>query len=245
MTMDSARNNETLRRHFHAEILNGLDSNLENVMERLGVDPEIADQVKAEKKTTDKYNRLVEKVAELHEKKAASTSKSDKAQLETEIAKLNGQIRDLSDKLKNAPAERDSFWTDKLKGKAIQNTLASYEYPEDKPKDIQMELAQILLNRKLNENKLRIEYNADSDNISLKTESGLEFYKDNTPVSFKDFAANVLAENKLLKIPAAQPPVNNSHPTPSPSRITIPGGKTADASKFFAALDDIAADSKQ
>ena len=50
LTMDSARNNENLRRHYHAEILNGLDTNIESVMERFGVEQDIADAIRQEKK---------------------------------------------------------------------------------------------------------------------------------------------------------------------------------------------------
>lgn len=245
LTMDSARNNEQLRKHFHAEILNGLDFNIENVMERMGIDADIAEQVKQEKKTTEKYNRLLEKLNDLHARKAESSRKTDKTELENEISKLNGQIKELSTKLQTAPQERDAFWTDKLKSKAIQNLLTSYNYAGEKdiPKDVLIETASVLLNRKLNEAKVRLEYAPDQDSISLKTESGMDFYKDNSPVSFKSFADQVLAESKLLAIPGANnaPTPSNAQPAPAPQQIINAGGKSADTSKFFQALDDIAA----
>ena len=55
LTIDSARNNEGLRRHYHAEILNGLDNNLENTLERYSIDGDIAESIRSEKKTTEKY----------------------------------------------------------------------------------------------------------------------------------------------------------------------------------------------
>lgn len=244
MTMDSARNNETLRKHYHAEILNGLDTNIESIMERFNVETDIADAIRQEKRTTEKYNKLVEKLNDLHSRKAQSTSKSDKAELENEIGKLNGQIKDLNDKLKVAPQERDAFWTEKLKSKAIQNMLTSYNYAGEKdiPKEVLIETASVLLNRKLNEQKVRLDYSADSDSISLKTESGMDFYKDNTPVSFKSFADQVLAESKLLAIPGANnaPTQSAAQPLPAQNQTIISGGKQTDASRFLAALDDIA-----
>lgn len=244
LTPDSARNNEALRRHYHAEILNGLDNNIETVIERFGIDGDIADSVRNEKKTTEKYNRLIERLNDLHAKKAASTTRSDKQELENEIGKLNNQVRDLNEKLKTAPTERDSFWTEKLKTKAIQNMLTSYNYAGEKdiPKDVLIETASVLLNRKLNENKIRLEYNSDQDNISLKTESGMDFYKDNSPVSFKSFADSVLAESKLLSIPGANnaptQQAASQHPLPTPT-IIQGNGKSQDMSRYLAALDEI------
>jgi len=244
LTVDSARNNEGLRRHYHAEILNGLDNNLENTLERYSIDGDIAESIRSEKKTTEKYNKLIEKLNDVYAKKASATNSTDKADLEKEISRLNGQIKELNDKVKTAPVERDAFWTEKLKSKAIQNMLQSYKFAGENniPKDVLIETASVLLNRKLNEAKVKLEYNAESDNIGLKTESGMDFYKDNSPVSFKSFADAVLAESKLLDITGATAPTSTAaQPTPAPRQTIISGaGKTQDASKFFAALDDIA-----
>ena len=242
MTYDSARNNEGLRRHFHAEILNGLDSNIESVIDRFGVEQDIAETIRAEKKTTEKYNRLIEKLSDLHARKSQATSKGDKKELEDEIGRLNSQVRELNDKLKAAPMERDQFWSDRLKDKAIQNTLSGYNYAGEKdiPKEVLMETARVLLNRKLNENKISVSYNTDQDTVSLKTESGMDYYKDNTPMSFKQFADSVLAESKMLTIPGASAPTNQAA-SPTPATPTIIGGRSngPDMSKYLAALDDI------
>lgn len=244
LTVDSARNNEGLRRHYHAEILNGLDNNIENTLEKYSIDGDIAESIRSEKKTTEKYNRLIEKLNDVYAKKASATSQGDKADLEKEISRLNSQIKELNDKVKTAPVERDAFWTERLKGKAIQNMLQSYKFAGENniPKDVLIETASVLLNRKLNESKVKLEYNPDSDSIGLKTESGMDFYKDNSPVSFKSFADAVLAESKLLDVTGATAPTSTAaQPTPAPRQTIISGaGKTQDASKFFAALDDIA-----
>ena len=243
-TMDSAKNNETLRRHYRAEILNGLDNNLETVLEKYAIDDDIAESIRAEKKTTEKYNRLIEKLNEAYAKKAQTSSKGDKKELEEEISRLNSQIKDLNEKVKQAPQERDSFWTEKLQSKAVQNMLQSYKFAGENniPKDVLIETASVLLNRKLNEAKVKLQYDPDTDTIGLKTESGMDFYKDNSPVSFKGFADSVLAESKLLDVTGASAPIKDAaQPTPAPRQTIISGGgKTQDASRFFAALDDIA-----
>lgn len=248
LTPDSARNNEALRKHYHAEILNGLDSNIESMMEKLGIDSDLAEQIKQEKKTTDKYGKLIEQLNELHAKKAKATTSADKKELTDEIAKLNSKVLELSENLKKAPVERDQFWSERLKGKAVQNMLTAFKYAGEQniPKEVLIETASVLLNRKLNENKIRLEYNPDNDNISLKTESGMDFYKDNTPVSFKDFASSVLAESKLLEIPA---PAAASNPNPTHQQpqktVVAASGKAVDTSKWDAAMAEIEADTKK
>ena len=121
--------------------------------------------------------------------------------------------------------------------------LTSYNYAGEKdiPKEVLIETASVLLNRKLNEQKVKLDYSADNDSISLKTESGMDFYKDNSPVSFKSFADQVLAESKLLAIPGASAPTSQAaQPLPAQSQTIISGGRQNDASRFLAALDDIA-----
>ena len=243
VTMEAAKNNEQLRKHFHSEIYNGLDNNLNGLMDKLGLDPEMAASIRAEKKTTEKYNRLIEKMKTLQEKKADSTTKADRKQVEDEISKLNNQIIELSQKLEKAPTERDQFWSEKLKSKAIQNVLASYNYAGEKdiPKDVLIETASVLLNKKLLENGIRIEYNPDTDSVGLKTESGMDFYKDNSPISFKSFADSVLSESKMLNIPGASAPTTIAAQPSQPSTTIISGsGKSVDASKFYAAFDEVA-----
>jgi RNase H-fold protein (predicted Holliday junction resolvase) len=242
MTMDAARNNEKLRDHFYAEYHDNLDKNLNNLIEKYQFDTEVVEAVKSESKTRDKYNRLIDKMNELQNKKANAVSKSTKVEVEQEIQTLNNQIKDLQTKLQNAPAERDQFWSERLKTKAIQSMLSGYQYAGEKdiPKDVLIETAQILLNKKLNENKIRIEYNSDQDIVSLKTESGLDFYKYNSPVSFKSFTDAVLSESKMLQIPGASAPQQSAaQPKLPTSQTIIGGGKSVDASKFYAAFDDV------
>ena len=246
LTMGAAQNNESLRKYYHAEIYDGLDDNLNNIINKYGLDPEIADAIKAEKKTTQKYNTLIEKMTDLQTKKANAQGNKAKNEVEAEIHTLNNQIKDLTAKLQQAPIERDQYWSDRLRNKAVQNTLAGYQYANEKdiPKDVLMETAQILLNKKLSEGNMKLQYDPEKDIISLKTESGLDYYKDNSPVSFKSFADAVLSESKLLTIPGSQAPINTpAASTTAAANQTIiqANGKATDASKFFAAIDDIAA----
>lgn len=244
-TIDAARNNESLRKHYHAEILNGLDDNIHNVVDKLSIDPSVAEELKAEKRTIQKYNKLVEKVLELQDKKVEAKSATNKNELENEISKLNNQIKELSGKLKEAPIERDRFWQDKLKSKAIENTLSNYRYANENniPKEVLIETAKILLNKKLSENNVSIQYDNDKDSISLKTESGMDFYLDNSPVSFKSYIDSILAESKMLEIPRYEREFNyeeqpNNY-TPQNTQMVIGRGKTVDASNYIAVLDSM------
>lgn len=246
-TLDAARNNESLRKHYHAEILNGLDDNIHTVVDKLGIDPMIADELKSEKRTIQKYNKLVEKVLELQDKKAETKSATNKSELEGEILKLNNQIKELSVKLKEAPLERDKVWQDKLKSKAIENTLSSYRFANENniPKEVLIETAKVLLNKKLSENSVSIQYDNDKDSISLKTESGMDFYMDNSPVSFKSYVDSILAESKMLEIPRPEREFNyeeqHSFQMPQNTQMVIGRGKTVDASNYLAVLDNMQA----
>ena len=66
----------------------------------------------------------------------------------------------------------------------------------------------------------------------------MDFYKDNSPVSFNDFTSNVLAENKLLKIPTANNPVNNNPTNTQTERKIIAGGNSGKYDKYLQALQE-------
>jgi hypothetical protein len=84
-----------------------------------------------------------------------------------------------------------------LQSQAINGTLASFDYGLDLPKEIAIDTANALLNRKLAEAKYKVGYDPETNSISLLTEAGMLAYENNTPVDFKGFASRVLADNNF------------------------------------------------
>lgn len=230
LTIDAARNNDTLKDHFYALFANGGEAHLKRVAEELGWDAQTTEQVMAEKTLMAKYSKLVEKVRAAHD-----AGKKPAKEVEEQIAKLNADLLAAREAAKTAVEQERTAWVSRLQNQAIEGTLASFEYGIDLPKEIAIETAKALVNRKLAEAKYKVGYDPDNNAISLQTEAGLAAYENNTPVVFKDFASRILADNKLLKVAAPAPPAPGNPPKPAsgwnPAPMPTPanGGKPAPA----------------
>lgn len=230
LTIDAARNNDTLKDHFYALFANGGEAHLKRVAEELGWDAQTTEQVMAEKTLMAKYSKLVEKVRAAHD-----AGKKPAKEVEEQIAKLNADLLAAREAAKTAVEQERTAWVSRLQNQAIEGTLASFEYGIDLPKEIAIETAKALVNRKLAEAKYKVGYDPDNNAISLQTEAGLAAYENNAPVVFKDFASRILADNKLLKVAAPAPPAPGNPPKPASgwnqAQVPVPanGGKPAPA----------------
>ena len=220
-TLDAARNNDTLKDHYYALFAKGGEAHLRRLSDEMGWDSATVDAIMAEKNLMGKYAKAVETVKAT----AAKTAKPAK-EVEEQISKLHADLKAAQEAAKSAVEQERSAWVNRLQSQAINGTLASFEYGLDIPKEIAIDTANALLNRKLAEAKYKVGYDPETNSISLLTEAGMLAYENNTPVDFKGFASRVLADNKLLKVaaPAGGPPQHkpaatgwNQAPMPAPT----------------------------
>lgn len=220
-TLDAARNNDTLKDHYYALFAKGGEAHLRRLSDEMGWDSATVDAIMAEKNLMGKYAKAVETVKAT----AAKTAKPAK-EVEEQISKLHADLKAAQEAAKSAVEQERSAWVNRLQSQAINGTLASFDYGLDLPKEIAIDTANALLNRKLAEAKYKVGYDPETNSISLLTEAGMLAYENNTPVDFKGFASRVLADNKLLKVaaPAGGPPQPkpaatgwNQAPMPAPT----------------------------
>jgi hypothetical protein len=200
MNMASARNNPDLHKHFFGLMAAQADKMLADTMTKHGLPEEIANSIKSIEGVHNKWVILADKIKELEEAKINAT-KPDKKEIEKQISDLNAQI--VAEKARAAEAvtaERNQ-WSSRMQNQAMQIMLSGYEYglPKEIPQNIILDTAKNLIQSKIAESKYKLDFNPDSGQFKLLTESGTEVYKDNTPVSFKSFTDSVLADGKLLK----------------------------------------------
>ena len=206
-TLDAARNNDTLKDHYYALFANGGEAHLRRLSDEMGWDSATVDAIMAEKNLMGKYAKAVETV-----KATASKTAKPAKEVEEQISKLHADLKAAQEAAKNAVEQERAAWVNRLQSQAINGTLASFEYGLDIPKEIAIDTANALLNRKLAEAKYKVGYNPETNSISLLTEAGMTAYENNSPVDFKAFATRVLADNKLLKVAAPAPAGQQSKP---------------------------------
>lgn len=202
-TLDAARNNDTLKDHYYALFAKGGEAHLRRLSDEMGWDSATVDAIMAEKNLMGKYAKAVETV-----KATASKTAKPAKEVEEQISKLHADLKAAQEAAKSAVEQERSAWVNRLQSQAINGTLASFDYGLDLPKEIAIDTANALLNRKLAEAKYKVGYDPETNSISLLTEAGMLAYENNTPVDFKGFASRILADNKLLKVaaPAGGPP---------------------------------------
>lgn len=232
MSVEAAKNNEAIRDHHYALFGNIGDSSLERLIPSLGLDEETVKEIKSEKKTFARFEKALLKIKELADKKGEN--KADDKKIKDEVAALHKQLADAAEAQKQALAQVNSTWHDKLKGIEIEKVIGSFDFGVDLPKDVLIQTARNLVEKKAAEKKYKVAYNGDNNAISLKTESDLDVFENNQPVSYQTFASSVLAENKLLKVGGPKTPA-------TPAQV-ITNGQTASKSLNTSKFDQVAAE---
>ena len=242
-TLDAARNNDTLKDHYYALFAKGGEAHLRRLSDEMGWDSATVDAIMAEKNLMGKYAKAVETV-----KATASKTAKPAKEVEEQISKLHADLKAAQEAAKNAVEQERSAWVNRLQSQAINGTLASFDYGLDLPKEIAIDTANALLNRKLAEAKYKVGYDPETNSISLLTEAGMLAYENNTPVDFKGFASRVLADNKLLKVaapaggtPQPKPAATGWNQAPMPAPTT--NGKPAPDMSAIAEANRKAAES--
>jgi len=230
-TLDSAKNNPTLKSHFFAQALNGVDSELNKIMTDLQLEDTVKQELLSEQSTHKRTSQLIKKVAEL-EKSKASKAPGEKAELDRQIADLNGQIATLKSST-IAKSEYDALLNkheSELTNIKLNSILSDYNYslPKEMAQELKLSTAKIALENSLKEKGVKIV--RENGELKLKTSTDTDYYVDNKPVTIKDFADSVLAQNKLLV-------VSGNNNTPATPIVVTPSTSKRNTSSFEAAIN--------
>jgi hypothetical protein len=221
LTIESAKANPDLIKYFRATNLDPLDKTVFSTLTELGIDEaELAD-LKSEKSTYNKVALAIKKVSSLKEAAAkanAEGSTGKAAEYEKQVLALNAQISQIKDAFNTEKSELVKSYDNKYKSRILNEILLGYEYASEQPKEVQLELANILLNKHLSQNKW--ETRLDNDNISLVTSEGTKVFDNNKEVTIKALADKIVSENKLIKVNA--PPTPGKTPQTAQGQFTTP-----------------------
>lgn len=207
LTMESARHNADLKNHYTAQAYNGIDANLEKLLIDSGYSSDVITSVKEQKKTTDRIATAINKIKELEVQKI-NTSGGDKKALQEKIDELTEQVRNLNlsvvkekENADKIAATKDREAEDMIKDFVISNHFMGYDYANEKmPKKSQVTFVKMLLQDKLKELGLKVNFDKQTGQVKLLTNTEQDYYKDNKPVTFEQFSDSLLADNHLLKI---------------------------------------------
>lgn len=198
LTIDAAKAHKDVRKVIRAEVLNGVDATLAELVEELGV--EVDDDFKNETNSFTKIGKLAKRIKDIESKKAANPEQ--KKEIEKQIEKLNAELRDAKKAIADKEAEFKLIRDNDLTNFELQKILLgkNYALPKEMDSDLKVQTALNAVNRELAKKGFKIARTEDGQ-LTVLNKEGLEAYNEkNEAVKLSDFIDNALAVNKLLAI---------------------------------------------
>lgn len=218
LSIESAKNNHPdIKKHYTSLALNGLDTELNNLMSELGVGDDVKAVILNERSSYKRASLLAKKLVELESKKKNTDDKGEKTTLQNEINELRGKLRLESEKAEGLKAEYDGKIKDMHKQVQLEKMLAEYKTVYDElPLDARNTTLTSLISKTLQEKNAELKLD-DNGQLTLVRKDGANvFGDDNRPWNPKVLVDHTLSQYKVLKVtdpkPANPNPGNNNPP---------------------------------
>jgi hypothetical protein len=239
LTINSAKNNPELKKHFYAVAMNGLDTELDNTMLELGLTDDVVNEIKAEKSSFKKAALLAKKVKSLEVEKSSTGSKTEKAEIQAKIDALNAEIVRARDEKVKAVQEVETSYKSKINDILLNNVFGTYEYALPTSKDANVKLARTLFQEEVAKKGYNLAL--ENDEFKLVSQDGMDVYENNQRVGFKDFADRLLAQHNLLKTAqSTQSATQNNTQTQTTQTFN-----TNKANRFSSRAEELAAEAQR
>lgn len=235
LTLNSAKNNPELKKHFYAVAMNGLDTELETTMSELSLGEDVVNEIRGEKSSFKKASLLAKKIKSLEAEKSSANTKTDKAEIQAKIDSLNAEVLKVRAEKENAVKEIESRYKNEINDILLSNTFGSYDYALPTSKDANIKLAKSLFMDEVAKKGYNIAL--ENNEFKIVTADGMDVYENNQRVGFKDFTDRLLAQHKLLKVAGEQSQQNNTQTTPTTTTVN-----TGKSNRFAAIADQLAAE---
>lgn len=199
MDINAAKANTEVRKAIRTEALNGVDSKVTELLEELGI--EEADDITGEKNSYEKVAKLTRKVKEMESKKAGTSNNKDKAEIEKQIAELNGKLKTANETLTKKEKEWEATRESDLTRFDLHRQLLGKE--SSLPKDLDDELKLSTLEGAVNKSLAAKGYKLvrTEAGLSIVDKDGNKAYSDkHEEIQASSFIDGALAQNKLLKV---------------------------------------------
>lgn len=229
LSLEAAKNNPDLKKHFTALALNGIDAELERTATEHGLTAEEISELKALDSTSKRVSAITKKVQALEAAKVGKGT-ADTEKLNKQIEDLNNQIVSERNSKVSELAAKDASLENERIDWTLNSMLSNHEYATPVDKEINILTAKTLINKSIQEKGLKIV--RENNNLVLKTSEGTEYFDNNVKVGVQDFTTKVLANAKLLK-------ASNSTTTKSTTQtVSVAGNSIKNADSVLAQLTE-------
>lgn len=212
LTPEAARNNKELKFHYFSQAMNGIDAEIESILDQYEFPEDARTEIKSVNSTFGKLPILAQKMKDLHEKRDSATG-SDKTALTKQINDLQAEMANkLREKDEAIAAEKNNA-SSRITNMILRNKIASRKLDTSKfDSDMMQDIALNLLNKELQTKGAKIINHNDELRLRRVDDEQLEFYENNNRVTIDSFIDQLLANNKLLAV-TDQPPAPGNNGT--------------------------------
>lgn len=201
LSVANAKNNHPeIKKHYFAQAYNGLDNELDEFMKEEKLPDEIVAAIKAETSSTKRARLVAQKIKELQSQKAAAGSK-DKEDLNTQIAALNKELREIKEKEQGIHAEYKKQIQNVKMSHVLGGLLGSYKtvFDELDPSTKEITLKAII-DRNLGAKKAQLTLDETGNLLLTGPDGSNVFGNDHNILTPKAFLDQVMANEKILKV---------------------------------------------
>lgn len=229
-----AKNDPSVKKHYFSQAYNGIDANINDAIEELGLSDEVASAIRNEKSTGKKQTLLIDaakKIVSTPSKKGSEEWEAAK----TQISELNKSVLKHKEEMENKLREKDQYHKDYVLNSKAQSYFDSQKWSESYPASVRGDLAKIAFDKKLDKlGAIKVLGEDGEIHLMQKNNPDQLFYLNNKNVTFTEIAAEIMAENKFLAVSA---PVDPNTPTPNANSGTAsnPQSNTSKPMSTFAA----------
>jgi hypothetical protein len=205
LTIEAAKNDLTLKKHFTAQALNTVDVGLQSKLEELGYfKPDEIDAFTSEKSTYKRISMALDALNAKHKEalKAKHGGDPDAAKvLKDEINTLNSQLLAMKDTHSNEMRVKASEMEKSIMDYAINAELIGKTYANSTlDKSINAMVARQIIEQRLASDGASIVRKDGSLSLVRRDSPELDFMKENKKIGFGDYLDTVLSESKMLQV---------------------------------------------
>jgi hypothetical protein len=201
LTMESAKSNPEIIKHFRANLFDGVDKETTDTLKELGYFDQLKDVLAAEKSTPKKITLALKEIKRLEEAKADGKGGKD---LQEKLNALTKQVNDFNAtkaaEIESIKSTLKSEYDSKFEKMAFSQFIGSKKLanPMGLESDILTQIAEAKISKALAEKGYSKALGESG--FTLLNKEGVEVYEGTKKISFSDFAEKTLTEAKLLEI---------------------------------------------
>lgn len=216
MSEAAALNNSKIKATLKAQIYNGIDSDVNALIEEYELEDSVKTAILSEKKSVDRIKKLASHLKE-------QSTKASKEGNKPEADALRRQVQDLNEKIKTVTADKQKE-IDQLKadnenastGFDVKALLSSKEFtlPKEIAKGEQLKMIHGIVTEELKTKGLKLV--RENGLLKLTKEDGSEPFDDkNNKLELSSFIDGALSQRGLLKITDSNGPGGNGNNPPA------------------------------